>query len=198
MNSTVLVSSTTTHTIELIRPTRGDTHWQAKDGNRCAARNFTIDWERQQAICPLGQVSNSWTPAVDRFKNNVVKITFATTECHVCPAVEQCTKATPPRRTMTVRPQAQHEALLAGRQREQTDEYKAEYAKRAGVAGTLAQSVRTTQVRRSRSIGKAKTHRAHVMAAAVINVVRMLRWLAGEQKAQTDVSSCARLYQAVT
>lgn len=198
VNSTLFVSSKTSYSIELIGPTRGDNHWQAKDGNGFAARDFTIDWEQQQAICPMGQVSNSWTPAVDRFKNNVIKIKFATTDCQVCPCVEQCTKSTPPRRTITVRPQAQHEALLAGRQREQTAEYKAEYAKRAGVEGTIAQSVRTTELRRSRYIGKAKTHLAHLMAAAVMNVVRLLRWLAGEPKAQTQLSPFARLYQGAT
>jgi len=196
VNSALFVSSKTTYDIELIGPTRGDNHWQAKDGAGFAARDFTIDWGQQHAICPMGRGSNSWTPAVDRFKNDVIKIKFATTDCQVCPALEHCTKATPPRRTITIRPQAQHEALLAGRQREQTAQYKAEYAKRAGVEGTIAQSVRTTEVRRSRYVGQAKTHLAHLMAAAVINIVRLLRWLAGEPKAQTRLSPFARLYQA--
>jgi transposase len=198
VNSVLFVSSKTTYNVELIGPTRGDNHWQAKEGAGFAARDFAIDWEQQHAICPEGKTSNSWTPAVDRFKNDVIKIKFAMTDCQVCPALSQCTKASPPRRTITIRPQAQHEALLAGRQREQTEEYKAEYAKRAGVEGTIAQSVRTTEVRRSRYIGQAKTHLAHLMAAAVINIVRLLRWLAGEPKAQTKLSPFARLYQGVT
>jgi hypothetical protein len=198
VNSVLFVSSKTTYDIELIGPTRGDNHWQAKDGAGFAARDFTIDWEQQQAVCPMGKSSNSWTPAVDRFKNDVIKIKFAMTDCQVCPMLSQCTKTSPPRRTITIRPQAQHEALLAGRQREQTEEYKAEYAKRAGVEGTIAQSVRTTEVRRSRYVGRAKTHLAHLMAAAVMNIVRLLRWLAGEPKAQTKLSPFARLYQAAT
>lgn len=36
------------------------------------------------------------------------------------------------------------------------------------------------------------------MAAAIINIVRLLRWLAGEPKAQTKLSPFARLYEAVT
>jgi hypothetical protein len=198
VNSVLFVSSKTSYDIELIGPTRGDNHWQTKDGAGFAARDVTIDWEQQQAICPMGKISNRWTPAVDTFKNDVIKIKFATTDCQVCPTVEQCTKASPPRRTITVRPQAQHQALLAGRQREQIAEYKAEYAKRAGVEGSIAQSVRTTEVRRSRYIGKAKTHLAHLMAAAVITIVRLLRWLAGEPKAQTRLSPFARLYQGAT
>ena len=198
VNSTVFVSSKTTYKIERIGPTRGDNHWQAKHGDGFAARDFTIDWEQQHAVCPKGQISNSWTPAVDRFTNDVITITFATTDCQACPALEQCTRATPPRRTITVRPHAHHEALLAGRKREQTDGYKTEYAKRAGIAGTMAQRVRTTEVRRSRYLGQAKTHLAHLMAAAIINIVRMLRWLAEEPKARTRPSTFARLYQPST
>lgn len=195
VNSTLFVSSQTSYGIELIGPTRGDNHWQAKDGEGFAARDFRIDWEQQQAICPMGKPSNSWTPAIDRFKNEVIKIKFATTDCQVCPSCDKCTRSTPPRRTITIRPQAQHEALLAGRKREQTEQYKAEYAKRAGVEGTIAQSVRTTEVRRARYIGQAKTHLQHLVSAAIMNVVRMLRWIADEPKAKTRQSTFAQLYQ---
>jgi hypothetical protein len=106
VNSALLVSSKTTYQIELIGPTRGDNHWQAKDGGGFAARDFTIDWEQHQAICPASKVSNSWTPAVDRFKNDVIKIKFATTDCQACPSCELCTRSTPPRRTITIRPRA--------------------------------------------------------------------------------------------
>ncbi len=198
VNSTLLVSSQTTYSIDLIGPTRGDNHWQAKAGAGFAARDFSIDWEQQQAICPAGKLSNSWTPAVDRFKNDVIKIKCATTDCQSCPSCEQCTRSTPPRRTITLRPQAQHEALLEGRKREQTEQFKNEYAKRAGVEGTIAQSVRTCDVRRSRYIGQAKVHLQHVMTAAIINVMRMLRWLAGEPKAKTSQSAFAKLYQTAT
>jgi hypothetical protein len=195
VNSTLFVSSRTTYGVELIGPTRGDNHWQAKHGEGFAARDFTIDWEHQQAMCPMGHTSNSWTPAIDKFKNHVIKIKFATTDCQVCPCSDKCTRSTPPRRTITIRPQAQHEALLAGRKREHTESYKAEYAKRAGVEGTIAQSVRTTEVRRARYMSCAKTHLQHVMTAASINVVRILRWRAEEPKAKTQQSTFARLYQ---
>jgi hypothetical protein len=198
VNSTLFVSSQTSYGIELIGPTRGDNHWQAKDGEGFAARDFRIDWEQQQAICPMGKCSNSWTPAIDKLKNQVIKIKFTMTDCQVCPSCEKCTRSTPPRRTITLRPQAQHEALLEGRKREQTEQYKAEYAKRAGVEGTIAQSVRTTEVRRARYIGQAKTHLQHLMSATIMNVVRMLRWLADEPKAKTRHSTFAQLYQMST
>ena len=43
-------------------------------------------------------------------------------------------------------------------------------------------------MRRSRYFGLPKTHLQHLMTAAAINVVRILRWLAGEPKATTQVS----------
>lgn len=198
VNSALLVSSKTTYQIELIGPTRGDNHWQAKDGGGFAARDFRIDWEQQQAICPAGKVSNSWTPAVDRFTNDVIKIKFATTDCQACPSCEQCTRSTPPRRTITIRPRAQHEALQEGRKREQTAAFKDQYAKRAGVEGTISQSVRTCDVRRTRYIGQAKVHLQHLMTAAILNVMRILCWLAGEPKAKTPRSAFAKLYQGAT
>lgn len=198
VNSKLFVSSQQTYGVELIGPTRGDNHWQAKDGEGFAARDFMINWEQQCAICPEGKTSNSWTPAIDKFKNEVIKIKFATTDCQVCPSCDKCTRSTPPRRTITIRPKAQHEALLAGRQREQTKEYTAAYAQRAGVEGTIAQSLRTCEVRRSRYLGQAKTHLQHVMTAASINVVRMLNWLADVPKAKTRPSAFAQLYQAAT
>ncbi len=198
VNSELFVSSQTKYGIELIGPTRGDNHWQAKAGVGFAARDFTIDWTQRSAVCPMGKLSNSWTPAIDKGKNQVVTIKFATTDCQMCSRRDYCTRSTPPRRTITIRPQAQHEALLAGRQREQTKQFAAVYAQRAGVEGTIAQSVRTCEVRRSRYMGQAKTHLQHVMTAAALNVIRMLRWLNDEPKATTRRSAFARLYQAVT
>jgi hypothetical protein len=196
VNSTLFVSSQTTYGIDLIGPTRGDNHWQAKDGAGFAARDFTIDWAQQQALCPMGNLRNSWTPAIDQCKNPVIKIKFATTDCQACASRENCTRSTPPRRTITLRPQAQHEARLEGRKREQTEQFKAEYAKRAGVEGTIAQSVRTGEVRHARYLGQAKTHLQHLMTAAIMNVMRILRWLAEEPKVKTPQAAFARLYQA--
>jgi transposase len=196
VNSKLFVDSRQDYGIELIGPTRADNHWQAKEGTGFAAEHFRIDWEQRQAICPEGRVSHSWTPAVDRFKNAVIKIKFAAPDCQACPSRQKCTRSTPPRRTITIRPQAQHEALLTGRQREQTEEYAAEYARRAGVEGTIAQGVRSCDMRRSRYIGLAKTHLQHLIMAAAMNVVRILRWLMGDLKATTPLSPFVRLCQA--
>jgi hypothetical protein len=195
VNAKLLVESRQQYGIELMGPTRSDNAWQAKDGAGFAARDFVMDWEREQARCPAGKISNSWTPAIDRFKHEVIKIKFAMADCRTCSARAQCTRSARPRRTLTIRPQAQHEVLVAARQREAREEFVKEYARRAGVEGTIAQGVRSCELRRTRYRGLAKTHVQHLMTAAAMNVVRLLRWLAGEPKATTPMSAFARLYQ---
>lgn len=195
VNSKLFVESSEEYGISLIGPTRSDNHWQAKEKTGFSAQNFVIDWEQKQATCPEGQLSSSWTPALDRVKNEVIKIKFGKHECGVCPSVAKCTRSQPARRTITIRPQAQHEALLAGRQREESAEYKQEYARRAGIEGTIAQAVRTCGLRRSHYYGQAKIHLQHLLTAVAMNLIRMIHWLLGEPKAKTAVSAFARLYQ---
>jgi transposase len=96
-------------------PTRADNHWQAQTRTGFAAAEFVIGWAAQQATCPTGKTSASWTQAIDRFKNHVIKIKFGKTDCRTCPASGLCTRSHLPRRTITIQPQAQHEAQLAGR-----------------------------------------------------------------------------------
>jgi Transposase DDE domain len=106
----------------------------------------------------------------------------------------QCTRSISPRRAITIRPEAQHEALRVGRAREQTAGFAAEYARRAGVEGTIAQGVRSSRLRRTPYFGHAKTHLAHLMTATAMNLARLLRWLANEPKAQTRRSAFAQLH----
>jgi len=48
----LLAASQRTYGVELLGPTRADYHWQAHEQEGFAASNFTIDWQKQQAICP--------------------------------------------------------------------------------------------------------------------------------------------------
>ena len=58
-------------------------------------------------------------------------------------------------------------------------EWKAEYAVRAGIEGTLSQGVRGFGLRRCRYIGLAKARLQHVATAAAINVYRISDWVGG-------------------
>jgi len=194
----ILVSSRQQHGIEVIGPARGDVKWQAKTEQGLDASQFVIDWEGQQAICPQGERSISWTPAIDHRKNEVIKIKFSTTDCGRCPRLNHCSHSEKKykRRTLTIRPQAQYEALRAARHRQQTPAFAKEYALREGIEATIWQGVRAFGMRRSRYVGLAKTHLQHLGIAAALNVVRTVAWLDGDERAPTRVSAFQRLYHA--
>jgi transposase len=187
LDAELLVTIPERYGVDLLGPTRKDYHWQAQAGQGFDAQRFAIDWDREQATCPAGCTSISWTPAIDKRRNHVIKIKFSTKDCGPCPHRADCIRSrkTSPRRTITVRPHEQYEALRAAREREQTEAYAAEYARRAGVEGTLSQAVRRCGLRRSRYVGLARTHLGHVLAATAINFVRLGEWLAGTPRAKT-------------
>jgi transposase len=74
-----------------------------------------------------------------------------------------------------------------------TPEWKARYKRRAGIEGTISQGTRGFGLRRSRSIGEAKTHLQHLLTAGAINLVRFASWMAGVPLAKTRTSRFARL-----
>src|SRR4030095_4829369 len=79
-----------------------------------------------------------------------------------------------------VSPQAHHEALRAARQRQETPQFKAQYALRAGVESSLSQGIRRVDLRRSRYLGLARTHLQQLLTATAMHVVRVIAWLWGE------------------
>jgi transposase len=194
IDAELLVDSDRQYAIDLLGPVRGDYHRQAREGQGFAAHDFRIDWEAEQATCPGGRQSLSWTPAIDKRTNPVIKIKFSTRDCKPCPHRAQCTSAQ--RRTITLRPQEQHAALQAARVRQTTPEFKAAYAKRAGVEGTISLGVRSHGLRRSRYIGQPKTHLQHLATAAGINLVRVADWLDEHPRAKTRQSTFERLYRS--
>ena len=166
---------------------RADCKWQARAAQGFDASHFQIDWEQQRATCPGGYTSISWTPAVDDRTNEVVKITCSMKDCQPCASRVHCTRAT--RRTITVRRQAHHIAWQAARAREASAASTTEYARRAGIEGTLSQGIRAYGLRHARYIGEAKRHLQHVLAAAAINFVRIGNWLMKKPLAKTRASA---------
>jgi len=191
LDAALLVSSRRDFGVELLGPTRPDVKWQAQAAQGFAAENFHLDWDKHEAICPAGKTSMSWTPAVDKRVNEVIKIKFSTRDCGPCPSREQCTRSMKrtPRRTVTVRVREQHEALCTARARVQTVEYRKEYARRAGIEGTLSRGVRRCRLRRTRYVGLAKVHLGHLLTAVAMNFVRVGEWLAGVPRARTRRSA---------
>jgi transposase len=180
--------------VDLLGPTRSGGRWQEREKQGFALSDFAIDFKQGQAICPAGKTSKNWTPAIDKGKNQVIKIRFSTKDCGKCSFQAQCTHSNPPRRTLTVRPEEQHQILQAAHEREQTKLFKQEYDKRAGVEGTISQGIRRCDMRRSRYRGLAKTRLQHIFSACAINIVRTMNWLSGEKPQRTKYSAFVKLH----
>ena len=93
-----------------------------------------------------------------------------------CEVRSRCTAAKEQPRQLTVRPQAQHEAIQAARQRQETEMFKAQYALRAGVESSISLGVRRFDLRRSRYSGLARTHVQQTINATAMNLVRLADW----------------------
>jgi transposase len=196
LDAELLAESKKNYRVDLYGPTRPDYKWQARENTGFEAAAFTIDWDNEVAICPEGKASISWTPAIDKQHNKVMKIKFSGKDCMPCPSRDLCIRSVKDykRRTVTIRrPKEHHEALQRAREREVTAEFKAEYTKRAGIEGTVSRAVRTCGVRRSKYIGLAKTHLHHLLSATSLSFLRVGEWLMGMPKATTRRSPFARL-----
>ena len=67
----------------------------------------------------------------------------------------------------------------------------ADRRRRAGVEGTLSLGVRAMGLRRSRTIGLAKTHLQHFVTAAAIDLMRLAAWVEDTPMARTRRSAFA-------
>ena len=196
VDAEMMVQSQEEHGIKVVGPVPPDNHWQARAGQGFDVACFVMDWEARRATCPQGHQSSKWSQTHDKHRNEIINIRFARSDCLACPARKQCTTKREGPREITVRPQAQHLALQAGRQRQRTPEFKAQYDRRAGVEGTLGQGLRMSGLRRARYIGLAKTHLQHVLTAAALNVRRIGAWLGEVPQAKTRTAPFVALLQS--
>ncbi len=141
--------------------------------------NFEVDWKKELVRCPQGKISRKWIPTHNSYQQPVISVKFNKADCLSCPVRADCTRAKAGARTVTLRPQAQHQAIQAAREKQQTPEFQEQYAKRAGVEGTISQGTRTFGLRRCRYRGEAKTGLQNVITAAAINLVRVWDWWCG-------------------
>jgi transposase len=154
---------------------------------------FTIDWDRQQATCPQGATSRTWSQCT---QNGVPKIVirFAAPACQACPARPQCTPtSTRHGRQLSLHPRDLHEALQQARAGQATSAWKHRYNIRAGVEGTIRQATHVTGIRRARYIGLPRTRLEHNAAAAAINLIRLDAWWTGRPLDRTRTTHLQRL-----
>jgi len=185
--------------ITLVTPLLADTSRQARAGAGYDRAGFAIDFDAQTATCPQGQTSARWNRVTQRGTDAIV-IKFAAETCRACPVRDQCTRSVSPRvgRQLTVPPREVHHAQLAARAAQNTQDWQARYALRAGVEGTIRQGVAVTGMRRARYRGLAKTRLEHVFSAVALNLVRLHAYWNGHALERTRTSHLARLELALT
>jgi transposase len=193
VDATLLVSSPQEHQVDLVGPVRTDVSWQARTGQGYDISAFTVDWEAQSVTCPAGHTNVTWHPRHDRWGNAVIPVDCHQRPCRPCPHRPLCTRAKREPREVTLKPQAEHEALIAARERQTTAAWQAQDSVRAGVEGTCSQGLRAFGLRRSRYLGFAKTPLQHLATAAAMNLVRVDAWLLGVPHASTRTSRFAAL-----
>lgn len=192
----LLVSSRAEFGIALVTPMLADTSPQARAGAGFDRAAFAVDFDARQATCPQGHASRSWNPVAQRGTDTIV-ITFARGTCGPCPVRAQCTTSASGRRQLTVHPRETHQAQLAARTIQNTKDFQARYAQRAGVEGTIRQGVAVTGMRRARYRGLAKTRMEHTNAAAALNLIRLHAFWNGHPLDRTRTSHLARLELAL-
>ena len=147
--------------MDLVEPVLTNQHWQQRAQEGFDIANIHVDGEANVATCPQGQTSRTWSATHDTRGNAIINIRFDRPACAACANRSQGMQSETGPREVTARPKAQHQALHAARKRQHTSEFKAAYAARAGIEGTLSEGVRISDLRRSRYWGQAKTHLQH-------------------------------------
>ena len=195
-DSQVLVESQRTYGVALLGPVADDPSWQARTGTGFDKSPFRVDWDRQVVTCPMGQQSISWLPHTYPKNGMTWEVRFARKDCTPCPHRAQCTRAKKEPRIVGLQAREPYEALQEARKRQTTEEFRQQYAPRAGIESTHAQGIRRCGLRQARYVGLAKTHLQHLATAAALNFVRLGEWLTGTPRAKTRCSPFAALKAA--
>jgi transposase len=193
IDAELLVSSTQDHHITLVGPPRPQAGWQTQVAGAYSSDQFTVDWERQQVCCPQGKWSLPWRERREPSRDPWFAAHFRTEDCAACPTRALCTRSPRQARFLKLLPRAQYEALQTARATHATEAGQKRYARRAGIEGTISQSVRAFGARRARYRGLPKTHLQQVITAVAINVGRIIAWFDKIPKASTRTSHFADL-----
>jgi Transposase DDE domain len=189
LSAALMVTALATWGIALIGPLLGDTSAQARAGKGYARADFTIDYGNRTVTCPQGKTSASWTPCAQR-GNDAIVVHFSAASCGPCPARALCT--TGKRRQLTLPPRDLAEAQATARAAKKTIPFQADYARRAGVEGTMHQAA-SHGARRARYRGLPKTRLDHVYMACALNLLRLHAYWTGTPLDRRRTSHLARL-----
>jgi transposase len=191
LSAALVVSALATWGIALIGPLLADTSAQARAGNGYARADFAVDYDTKTVTCPQGKTASSWTPCTLKGQAAAV-VTFSPGDCGPCPARPQCTTSSRKRRQITILPRDLAQAQAAARAAGTTISFQADYARRAGVEGTIHQAT-SHGARRARYRGLPKTRLDHVYMACALNLLRLQAYWTGTPLDRQRTSHLARL-----
>lgn len=192
-----LITTALERGIRMVTPVLLDHSAQAKAHTGFDKNAFAIDWKARQVRCPAGKRSAHWNP-VKQHGTDAIVITFSVLTCRPCPFQKQCTSSALGRRMLTLRPREPHEALVRARAEQKTEIWKAKYALRAGVEGTINQALDITGMRRARYRGLLKVRLQHAFSATALNVIRLDAHWTGHNQHHTRSSHLEHLAYRLT
>ena len=192
----LITQSERDYQIDLFGPVGTNGGWQARAGQGFDLSHFQIDWDKKKVSCPQGKKSRSWKKGKDSYGNPIIHVEFRQNECKECPVRSLCTRAPVHARGITLLPQVEYETRQKARERQESEEFKKQYALRAGIEGTISQGIRGFGLRQCRYLGLAKSHLQHILTAASMNLVRVFNWLENIPLAKTRYSSFYRFVNA--
>ncbi|MEU0163274.1 transposase [Streptomyces sp. NPDC006261] len=128
------------HQVTVTGPLPANPTRQHRQGKGFARDDFHIDYEQQQVTCPQGQVSagrHCPYPTSSPTAAPLIVARFTKSQCRPWPARTQCTSTADSARTVGFPPRKLRDLQLRVRTGQQTPEWKARYAVRPGVEGTI-------------------------------------------------------------
>ena len=174
------------HQVTLVGPLPGNRTRQYRVQQGYARDDFRIDYDRQEATCPQGQVSKGWhgpylTSSPDA--GPLIVARFTRGQCQPCPARAACTTSGDGKRTVGFPPRELYELQLRNRADQQDPAWHKRYAVRSGVEGTVCELANGHGMRHCRYRGQPKAHLQHVLTAIAVNIERLSQLPPGENPA---------------
>ena len=185
------------HGTTMITPLLGDSSRQTKTGNGYSRDDFVIDYDTRTATCPQGQTSAHRNPQV-RDGVEKIYIAFPKRACWTCDAQPACTGSKVRQRRITVYPRELHEIQQAARSAQSSNNWRADYQRRAGIEGTMNQAANTIGLRKARYRGLKKVELEHYLGATAINITRLDAYFTHHPLDRTHNSQLIRLHAATT
>lgn len=161
--------------IELVGPLVLDHSGQAKEGLGYDRDSFDIDGDTQQATCPPGHLSRSWTRR-EHPGGDGAAIGFHRQGCQPCPVRAHGTKSALEGRQIVIGSRTLDDLQRKNRADRNDPDWKRRYNRRAGIEGTISQGVRGLPLRHCQDSGLTKTRVQHVLTACAMNATRIADW----------------------